>query len=1762
MSGYVAPEIWAGGPTSLEGDTYAYGALALKSLPRESMASAVFSQQLPTAESHQIEEDHPLYQFMCWCCKYNFWDRPFIDEAVKRFASIGSQTTVPSPIPGATSEDDSLVQPGRHVPERDLPSELSGCLTKIRELDGSVTKKTADKTDGGTYSDVFEGELDEDGCKIAVAIKSIRRFEGTEEKRFNMLCDAARGLAHLHSLEPVIIHGDINPEDVLVMDNLDGALCDFGVSRLFVGIGKASGLTTTGNRTGGRAGYQAKELLEETAPSASIAGDVYAFGGLILAAAILQSLNDFVISPSALIFGQLPPVAIGSSSDVHRATLSLHGLEGTPVAVKKLRLTQDPVRRNQVYLRMLRQLRIWVQLRHNGILPLLGFHIDDIRSEAWLISPWQPGGNLLSYLSKHETRIVNRLALCVQIGKAVRYLHEQIPPVFHGDLKASHVLVTTSGTTMLTGFGLAEALEDLRSGLTTSGGLKTSIRWTSPELFTETVPRRSHHSDVWAFGCLLLEHQVYVDFSSGAGAESLRTVRQFMNVWMLCRMLSSLYKDSQGIADSQHDIDLPLDDGVLVPIANCSLGRFSDIYKAIWQRPNKLAVEVAVKMLIQRVDGTKDLTVAEAKERWYREGERWARMWNSVKHRCILPLFAFAAKPPPYVLTPWCENGDLKSYLRTNPSLDLPRKMDMLIQVGKGILALHNHQPAVIHGNVHVTNILVHATAQVYLAGFSQARYLDEPDQHTSSGLTTGANEFSPSYVIPEVANESPLTAATDVYSFACLILECLSGNPPFYKLARNVAVLKMLLDNELPAFADHSELPDSDPLWPILRKAWNVDPSERPTMPEILAVLQERVGHNAESTTPLRPPSIVTSPAYTDSSSLIGSPADHSGQEPMDVGQLEGTIVVNDDSPMFRGGFSDVYRGEWTVNGKTRIVAVKSFRAAALNPNESDQDNLVMQKRIEARIRREALIWSNLRHPQVVPFFGIKLEDRPLLASKWYENGNLGDYIKAHPEVPLVVQTGQALAYLHGRTPPICHGDLKPNNVLLNESMLVGLADFGLSQLVVDAPHVVDPGIGTKGYQAPELVRGSPKTLASDVYAFASFTLSSYAELPGRLIPAFTTPADVAPPQIAREVERGSWKRDKLPDKLLPTLWDRIQAADDLDPSFVLKPYGYRFAEGPCLVVPRVDGGNIFQYLYDAARAIAHLHGRSPPIVHGRIHPTEIVVNDQGHAILFDFGIGHAIANLETQPTQATSVTNVLPDGGYYGPEVLRAEELTPGADVYAFAGVILVVMSGRHPHNDHKVSIAAWMDGKPDPKDHPALPPDNPLWELMNKMWAESPTERPTMLDVSQHLEYLLKTSGFDLALPIQLVGHVDNDADDQSQSGDEQSPRLKALVDEAIRILDLSKVGTVFSFSELLKRLDQELAPELEGELEDLDPEAGRGTFSFVSQCMWTIRHPNGAVSRTLVAVKTLRIGSLTGSTMEKEARIELALQVGRGLEYLHSRTPPVGHGDIKPRNVVITVALIAKICDFGLSRVIQDHPTGYTTGSEVGTEGYHPFEGSRKIVIMAATLGKCQVSPPETHGVQPDDPVYRYMCWCCQALPADRPSIEEAVQHRSQACIVTMYIPYKELSKGSEIGAGTFGDVFRGTWQRATGMVDVAIKVLKERDIPPTYTENQVRERMDKSLGVALGLEYLHTCPDPGPIFHGDIKPTNILLKDEFTPQLCDFGLAKVLSDKPTGYSTSGRVAGSAHFESFEMWREGICSLEGDIFSFGGTLLLVS
>ncbi|KAF7148546.1 hypothetical protein RHSIM_Rhsim03G0202800 [Rhododendron simsii] len=99
----------------------------------------------------------------------------------------------------------------------------------------------------------------------------------------------------------------------------------------------------------------------------------------------------------------------------------------------------------------------------------------------------------------------------------------------------------------------------------------------------------------------------------------------------------------------------------------------------------------------------------------------------------------------------------------------------------------------------------------------------------------------------------------------------------------------------------------------------------------------------------------------------------------------------------------------------------------------------------------------------------------------------------------------------------------------------------------------------------------------------------------------------------------------------------------------------------------------------------------------------------------------------------------------------------------------------------------------------------------------------------------------------------------------------------------------------------------------------------------------------------------------------------------------------------------------------------------------------------------------------------------------------------------------------------------------------------------------------KQMYEISLGVARGIGYLHQGCDMQ-ILHFDIKPHNILLDENFTPKVSDFGLAKLYpTDESTITMTAAR--GTLGYMAPELFYKNIggISYKADIYSFGMLLM---
>ncbi|KAL1533574.1 protein kinase STUNTED-like [Salvia divinorum] len=96
-----------------------------------------------------------------------------------------------------------------------------------------------------------------------------------------------------------------------------------------------------------------------------------------------------------------------------------------------------------------------------------------------------------------------------------------------------------------------------------------------------------------------------------------------------------------------------------------------------------------------------------------------------------------------------------------------------------------------------------------------------------------------------------------------------------------------------------------------------------------------------------------------------------------------------------------------------------------------------------------------------------------------------------------------------------------------------------------------------------------------------------------------------------------------------------------------------------------------------------------------------------------------------------------------------------------------------------------------------------------------------------------------------------------------------------------------------------------------------------------------------------------------------------------------------------------------------------------------------------------------------------------------------------------------------------------------------------------------------ERYRVAIGVAEALEYLHNREEQ-PVIHRDVKSSNILLFDDFEPQLSDFGLAKWASPNST-HITCTDVAGTFGYLAPEYFMYGKVNEKIDVYAYGVVLL---
>ena len=183
--------------------------------------------------------------------------------------------------------------------------------------------------------------------------------------------------------------------------------------------------------------------------------------------------------------------------------------------------------------------------------------------------------------------------------------------------------------------------------------------------------------------------------------------------------------------------------------------------------------------------------------------------------------------------------------------------------------------------------------------------------------------------------------------------------------------------------------------------------------------------------------------------------------------------------SELGRGSMGVVYQGFDPIIGRT--VAIKTMLTEGFAPAEFEE--------YKARFQREAQSAGILAHPNIVTVYDFGEDSGVLyLAMEFLEGKSLQALVEeqtilpVETIIPMYEQVCSALDHAHRHR--IVHRDIKPANIMILESGLVKVTDFGIAKMMSMGMTQAGQILGTPNYMSPEQVKGRSVDGRADIFS------------------------------------------------------------------------------------------------------------------------------------------------------------------------------------------------------------------------------------------------------------------------------------------------------------------------------------------------------------------------------------------------------------------------------------------------------------------------------------------------------------------------------------------------------------------------------------------------------------------------------------------------------------------------------------------------------
>jgi len=193
-------------------------------------------------------------------------------------------------------------------------------------------------------------------------------------------------------------------------------------------------------------------------------------------------------------------------------------------------------------------------------------------------------------------------------------------------------------------------------------------------------------------------------------------------------------------------------------------GGFGEVYKA---EDTTLGREVALKILHPQLLSDPDFV---------RRFGNDARAAAQLDHPHIVTVFGMGEDQGRlYIPMQYCPGGSLAARIKERGPLPYAQAVEIVAQIADALD--YAHRLGFVHRDVKPSNILFDAHGNAVLADFGLVKSVESSVIARSS---TGGIVGTPAYIAPEIWDDQPATASTDIYALGCVLYEMLTGDVLF----------------------------------------------------------------------------------------------------------------------------------------------------------------------------------------------------------------------------------------------------------------------------------------------------------------------------------------------------------------------------------------------------------------------------------------------------------------------------------------------------------------------------------------------------------------------------------------------------------------------------------------------------------------------------------------------------------------------------------------------------------------------------------------------------------------------------------------------------------------------------------------------------------------------------------------------------------------------------------------------------------------------